>query len=224
MQLFTLSKRLYSGGFVCGSNTLHCTHLPEKEIPFMAALFFLFLLVGLILVLGSVFWIWMLVDCINNRRLSDTTKAVWVLIIIFTHFIGALCYLLFARNQQQSPYVQYQQPLYTQYQQPSGFQQPGGGLYPQGHQQGGYPLYQAPAQTPPQPGQAQSMPHTSYYQFAPEALQQPGGAQPVPYQHGYQPQTPTPSAPSTPIQEWRQEDEPLATYPEMPQQQQSNFE
>jgi len=193
----------------------------------MAALFFLFLLVGLIGILGSVFWVWMIVDCINNKRLSSDSKAVWVLIIIFTHFIGALCYLLFGRPRQQSPYAQYQQPLYnTQYQQPSGFQQPGGGMYPQGNaqQQAGYPLYQPPAQTPPQPGGAQSMPHTSYYQFPPEALQQAGEAQPASYQNGYQPQAPIPNAPSTPIQEWRPEDEPLATYPEMPQQQQSNFE
>ena len=189
----------------------------------MAALFFLFLLIGLIGVLGSVFWIWMLVDCINNKRLSSDAKAVWVLIIIFTHFIGALCYLLFGRPRQQSPYVHYQQPIYTQYQQPSGFQQPGGGMYPQGNAQqaGGYPLYQSPQQA----GNAQNMPHTSYHQFPPEALQQAGNVQPAAsYQHGYQPQTPIPNSPSTPIQEWRREDEPLATYPEMPQQQQSNFE
>jgi Phospholipase_D-nuclease N-terminal len=59
-------------------------------------------LLGLILlVLGImlfVFWIWMLVDCIKNTALSDTEKIVWVLVIIFLHFLGALIYMLAGRN------------------------------------------------------------------------------------------------------------------------------
>ena len=53
------------------------------------------LLVGVLL---FVFWIWMLVDCIKNTRLSDTEKIVWVLVIIFLHFVGALIYMLVGRN------------------------------------------------------------------------------------------------------------------------------
>ncbi len=44
------------------------------------------------------FWIWALIDCIKNTRLSDTEKVVWVLVIIFLHFLGALIYLLAGRN------------------------------------------------------------------------------------------------------------------------------
>ncbi len=45
-----------------------------------------------------VFWIWMLVDCIKNTRLSETEKVVWVLVIIFLHALGALIYLLAGRD------------------------------------------------------------------------------------------------------------------------------
>jgi len=45
-----------------------------------------------------VFWIWMLVDCIKNTRLSDTEKIVWVLVIIFLHALGALIYMLAGRD------------------------------------------------------------------------------------------------------------------------------
>ena len=45
-----------------------------------------------------VFWIWMLVDCIKNPRLSDTEKIVWVLVIVFLHALGALIYLLAGRD------------------------------------------------------------------------------------------------------------------------------
>jgi hypothetical protein len=56
-------------------------------------------LFGLVIaVLLTVFWIWMIVDCIKNTRLSDTEKVVWVLVIIFLHFLGALIYLLAGRN------------------------------------------------------------------------------------------------------------------------------
>jgi uncharacterized RDD family membrane protein YckC len=39
-----------------------------------------------------VFWIWMLVDAIQNKGLSDGEKVGWVLAIVFLHFLGALLY------------------------------------------------------------------------------------------------------------------------------------
>lgn len=56
------------------------------------------LLAFVITVAVFVFWIWMLVDCIKNERLNQTEKIVWVLVIIFLHFLGALIYLLAGRN------------------------------------------------------------------------------------------------------------------------------
>jgi len=40
------------------------------------------------------FWIWMLVSAIQNNGLDSTEKIVWVLVIIFLHFLGALLYFL----------------------------------------------------------------------------------------------------------------------------------
>jgi hypothetical protein len=51
----------------------------------------LLMLVGGVLVLAAfVFWIWMLVDAVTNKGLGDGEKIAWVLVILFTHFIGAL--------------------------------------------------------------------------------------------------------------------------------------
>lgn len=59
-------------------------------------LFVLFALaVGLLL---FAFWIWMLVDAITNNGLSGTEKIVWVLVIIFLHFLGALIYFFVGRS------------------------------------------------------------------------------------------------------------------------------
>jgi hypothetical protein len=56
-------------------------------------------LFGVILFLAtSVFWIWMLVDCALNPSLTGTDKVVWVLVILFLHFVGALIYFLVGRK------------------------------------------------------------------------------------------------------------------------------
>jgi Phospholipase_D-nuclease N-terminal len=57
---------------------------------------------GLIVVVTSVFWIWMLVDCLTNEAIQGTDKIVWVLVIIFVHFLGALIYY-FVKHEPKRP-------------------------------------------------------------------------------------------------------------------------
>jgi hypothetical protein len=64
--------------------------------PGLAGLFGLFVLA--LIILSFVFWIWMLIDAITNPRLDGTEKIVWVLVIIFLHFLGALIYSLVGRS------------------------------------------------------------------------------------------------------------------------------
>ena len=58
--------------------------------------FLIFLAVG---ILASVFWIWMLIDCATNKSLDGALKIVWILVILFTHLIGALIYFFVGRSQ-----------------------------------------------------------------------------------------------------------------------------
>jgi Phospholipase_D-nuclease N-terminal len=44
------------------------------------------------------FWIWMLVDCVRNRALSDNERIIWVIVICLTHWLGALIYLFAGRR------------------------------------------------------------------------------------------------------------------------------
>ena len=44
------------------------------------------------------FWVWMLVDCITNESSEGNDKLVWVLVILFGSWIGALIYF-FVRRQ-----------------------------------------------------------------------------------------------------------------------------
>jgi hypothetical protein len=46
---------------------------------------------------GTVFWIWMLVDCLMNEPSQGNDKLIWGLVILFTHFVGALIYFVIRR-------------------------------------------------------------------------------------------------------------------------------
>lgn len=63
----------------------------------LLVIFMPILLMPVLGILGTIFWIWMLIDCIKRRFRSDTTKIIWVLVIVFTHFIGALIYFFFVK-------------------------------------------------------------------------------------------------------------------------------
>lgn len=47
--------------------------------------------------LGLIFWIWMLVHAIKNKGLTDNERLVWVLVIIFVSFLGAVIYFFAGR-------------------------------------------------------------------------------------------------------------------------------
>jgi hypothetical protein len=54
-----------------------------------------------VLALGAgffVFWVWMLIDSIRNESLSSNERIVWVLVIVLTHFLGALIYFIVSRT------------------------------------------------------------------------------------------------------------------------------
>ena len=58
-------------------------------------LMFLFILPVVALLMA--FWIWMLVDCATKESSAGNDKIIWILIIVFTHWIGALIYFFVRR-------------------------------------------------------------------------------------------------------------------------------
>ena len=50
-------------------------------------------------VIGTIFWIWMLVDCATKESSQGNDKLIWVLVILFTHWIGAAIYFFVRRPQ-----------------------------------------------------------------------------------------------------------------------------
>ena len=58
-----------------------------------------------LLLAATAFWIWMLVHAIQNKGLSDTEKIVWVLVIVFVHFLGAVIYFFAGRSKANTPLI-----------------------------------------------------------------------------------------------------------------------
>lgn len=60
-------------------------------------LFLLLLPLGL---LSTAFWIWMLIDAAQNKRLDQNERVIWIIVIALLHWLGALIYLIFGRPKQ----------------------------------------------------------------------------------------------------------------------------
>lgn len=65
----------------------------------MASAFFglFFCVIGLIAILGSVFWLWMIVDCATKEPANTNDKVIWLVVIICVHLVGALLYYFIRR-------------------------------------------------------------------------------------------------------------------------------
>jgi len=55
------------------------------------------LIFGLIALLGTVFWIWMLIDCLTSA-MPTPEKVLWFCVIFFLHLLGAIIYFVVARR------------------------------------------------------------------------------------------------------------------------------
>ena len=53
-------------------------------------------------VLGTIFWVWMLVDCATKEPEEGNSKVVWTIIIVFTHLVGAAIYFFVRRPQRRA--------------------------------------------------------------------------------------------------------------------------
>jgi len=64
-----------------------------------ASVLFAPLFIGLFIgaILATVFWIWMLVEAATKESDQGNEKIVWILVILFTNWVGALIYFLARR-------------------------------------------------------------------------------------------------------------------------------
>ena len=63
---------------------------------------FLILIVLGIGVLGTAFWIWMLIDCLTKEPSEGNDRLVWVIVVVSTYIIGAAIYFFVRRPQRRA--------------------------------------------------------------------------------------------------------------------------
>jgi len=51
------------------------------------------------ILLPTIFWLTQFIDVLRRHFPEPNTKIIWVLVVIFTHFIGALVYYFVGRKQ-----------------------------------------------------------------------------------------------------------------------------
>jgi len=66
-------------------------------VAVLGSLFFLlFVVLGMG---GTILWVWMLIDCATREPSDGNDKIIWMLVILFTHLLGALIYYFVRRPQ-----------------------------------------------------------------------------------------------------------------------------
>jgi Phospholipase_D-nuclease N-terminal len=66
-------------------------------VAVIGSLFFLFFVV--LGMGGTILWVWMLVDCATKEPSDGNDKIIWIVVILFTHLLGALIYYFVRRPQ-----------------------------------------------------------------------------------------------------------------------------
>jgi hypothetical protein len=59
---------------------------------------FCFPLFWMIGIFGTIFWLWMLVDCATRIHRGEQNLVGWLVVVACTHLVGAMIYYLCARN------------------------------------------------------------------------------------------------------------------------------
>jgi Phospholipase_D-nuclease N-terminal len=57
------------------------------------------LFAGTVGLAGLALWIWMLVEVLTRETDEGNNRLIWALVIVFTHWVGALIYLLVRRQE-----------------------------------------------------------------------------------------------------------------------------
>ena len=77
--------------------------LLAQEVPnagagaFLGGFIGLMIVVWILAIAATLFWIWMLIDVLTSRR-ETNDKILWFLVVFFLHFIGAIIYFAVARR------------------------------------------------------------------------------------------------------------------------------
>ena len=53
---------------------------------------------------GSLFWIWMIIEAVTREPAGSQDRLLWTIVVVFTHFVGALIYFFVRRPVRRAAY------------------------------------------------------------------------------------------------------------------------
>ena len=65
---------------------------------FMVLTFILWMVMAFFIVVGIAFWIWIMLDCIRRDFPDQNHKLIWVLVVWFGGFVGAVIYYFMVKR------------------------------------------------------------------------------------------------------------------------------
>ncbi len=65
----------------------------------LGAFGWIFGVLALLAVVGGIFWLWMLIDCLKRDFKKDADKILWALAIFFLNILGAILYFFIVKNE-----------------------------------------------------------------------------------------------------------------------------
>jgi hypothetical protein len=73
------------------------TLLAQSQGGLVAGMAGMMIVVWIIALLASVFWLWMLIDVLTSS-MDSMEKILWFLVVFFLHLVGALIYFFVRRS------------------------------------------------------------------------------------------------------------------------------
>lgn len=74
--------------------------MAAELIALPIAFMLIFFLAFAIAILGTIFWIFMLIDCAKRKFKEENDKIVWILVLALTSWIGAIIYYFVIKNKE----------------------------------------------------------------------------------------------------------------------------
>jgi hypothetical protein len=76
--------------------------MPGALSPNFPIVLWIFIGIIVVFIAAIIYWIWMIFDCASHKFASENEKVVWILIIGFFVFFGAIAYHILVKRKHKS--------------------------------------------------------------------------------------------------------------------------
>lgn len=98
-----LAQTYEAAGTAVGTCTVNgkvvsCDEAMNAVGSILGAFGWIFGVLAILAIVGGIFWLWMLIDCLKRDFKKDADKILWALAIFFLNILGAVLYFFIVKN------------------------------------------------------------------------------------------------------------------------------